>query len=606
MSDFSLSTQTASLSICSRRHRERTQSTSRATMRAHETHVAGQAAPPPHPLFLSILCLCLLPQAVFIATALTIRNWFRIAMYHSPIRNAFGGKRILVTGNTTACILAMARALQAAGHQVYVVDNERAPFSSPLRTSNAVAKFVGIPTGGSASSVTAIQIRFFHFGSIVNSSFDISQKQPLATLLATILQLIETQKMDLWIPIQENGLQTVLQTKKIVTKRSSCQIYGPDSEVTRLSQDRGLFSEHVERLEHDIRYPSPVTIRSRTELHRILSRNLAGQKYILEKTALQIKLPPLPPAPRKIEADLNSRVYETPKDVPVDQRHILPQSSLNETYSLVAGLMISREQPWSMHRLVEGRPVYVSALVINNTVSTFTASISPQATAFSSVDLSKNGTGLLQAWRNRQSWQRPDRARLLDPKSTTAQMLLDFTEKFSHQLPTSTNAQLNLRFILTECATSGGVVQRIWATGCDFEISPLLIQQALICGQLSSVGAAYGCALNGGPTLLPATSTIFEDRDTLAIYSLPVTAYQNLFLPIVTVILVQAPLEAILTGLAVFVSHIAFGREELFDGKDPLPWVWRWLVQLPLEVSADAVDYAVVNLFRYIKQSKID
>lgn len=572
-------------------------------MRAQDAHVAGQALSPVQPLFLSILCLCLLPQAVFIATALTILKWLHSAILR-PIRNAPGRKRILVTGGNTSSILGMSRALEAAGHDVYVIDYERAPFSSPLRSSNAIARFVRLPASNLGSSVTAIKTRFFHLGSIINISFDISKKQPLTNLLATILQLIETQKIELWIPIERNGLQTVLQTKEIVTKHSSCQIYGPDFEVTRLSQEHDRFSQHVERLEQNIRYPSAVMVRSRAEVHRLLSRNLTGQKYLLEKKNSPLKLPLLPPEPGKIEPDLNSRVYKTPKDLPVDQRCTLPKSSLNETYSSVAALTISRDQPWLMHQVVVGRPVNVSALVINNSISTFTASISPQTIAFSSIHTSKNSRGLTHALRNGENWQQFDNIRLLDPKSATAQMLLEFTEKFCRQLSTSTNAQLNLRFILTEFAASGGVVQRIWATGCDFEISPLLIQQALASDQLESVGAAYGCALNGGPTLLSPSSTIFEDRDTLTTYSLPTAAYQNLFLPIMTVMLFQASPKAILTGLVVFLNQTIFGREELFDGKDPLPWVWRWLVQFPFEGAADLGEYAIEFLVRYLKQRK--
>ncbi|TLD39161.1 hypothetical protein E2P81_ATG00148 [Venturia nashicola] len=565
------------------------------------THVAGQATSPAQPLILSILCFCLLPQAIFIATALTIFKSL-LALFHRPIRNAVGRKRILVTGGNTASILGMARALEAAGHEVYVIDYEPAPFSSPLRSSNSIAKFVGLPTGNLASNVTAIQTRFFHLGSIINISFDISRKLPLTTILATIQQLIESKKLELWIPIQESGLQTVLQTRKIVTKHSSCQIYGPDTEVTRLSQDQDLFSQHLEQLEHDVRYPSPVVVRSRAEVHRLLYRNPTGQKYILEKKALPLP----PPVAGKIEVDLDSRVYQMPKNLPVDQQYALPQLSLNETFSLVAALPISREQPWLMHQVVEGRPVNVSALIINNTVSTFTASISSQTTTFSSVHRSRNSRGLTHVWWHRGDWQQYDHARPLDPKSATAQMLLDFAERFSSQLPTSTNAQLNLHFILTESAAPGGVVQRIWATGCDFEISPLLIQQALTYGQVKSVGAAYGCALNGGPTLLSKSSATFEDRDTPTTYSLPATAYQNLFQPVVAVILFQAPLKAILIGVAVFLNQIAFGREELFDGKDPLPWVWRWFVQLPFEVSAETIEKAIGVVVRCIKQRKHD
>lgn len=570
-------------------------------MRAHQTYIAsGEQTTSAQPLLLSILCLCLLPQAVLIATALTILKWLQTALFRQHIQNAPGRKRILVTGGNTASILGMARALEAAGHEVYVIDHERAPYSSPLRSSNAIAKFVGLPAGRLGSSLAVIKTRFFHLGSIINVSFDISQKQPLTNLLATILQLIETEKIKLWISIQEDGLQTVLQTKEIVTKHSSCQIYGPDSEVTRLSKDQDQFSLHVERLEHDIQCPSRVMVRSRAEIHRILlSIKRTDQKYILEKKNSPLKLPLLPPAPGKIELVPNSTAYERP----TDQRYTLPQSSLNETYSSVAALTISREQPWLMHQLVEGRPVNVSALVINNTVSTFTASMSTQTIAFSSIQMSKGSRGLAPAWRNREIWQHSDNTRPLDPKSATAQMLLDFTERFCRQLPTSTNAQLNLRFILAESATSGGIVQKFWATGCDFEISPLLIQQALTSGQLKFVGAGYGCALNGGPTLLSASS-MFEDRDILATYSLPAAVYQNLFLPIITVMLFQAWPTAILTGVAVFLNQIAFGREELFDGKDPFPWVWQWFVQLPFEAATHLGEYTIDMLVNYIKQSK--
>ncbi|QDS67432.1 hypothetical protein FKW77_000300 [Venturia effusa] len=560
----------------------------RLGVRAQEAHVTAITR-----LSISILSVCLLPQAIIIATALIILKWIRTAIL-CPVPKALGRrrKRILVTGGDLPSILAMSRALEAAGHDVYVIDYERAPFSSPLRISNAITKFVALPAAKLSPSATAIRASFSRLRSIVNISLDTSQKQPLVNLLAAILQLIEHQKMDLWIPIKDNGLKTILQTKEIVTKHSTCQVYGPDVEAIRLAQDQAHFSRYVDHLEHDIRCPVAAVVRTRAEIHRILSKDSTGQNYVLERRILPLKLQQLPSEPRMIEPDLDSRIHQTPTDL-VDQRYTLPLSSQNETYSSVAALKISREQPWLMQQVIEGTPVTVSALVIKNIVSTFTASISQKDIVMPSIQPYKIDGSVTDEWRNRTSWQQSDHARNLDPKSVTVQMLLDFTQRFSHQLPPSTDAQLNLRFILSESASSGAIVQRIWAIGCDFEISSLLIERSHVFGQLGLVGAAYGCAANGGPTLLSASATPFNDRDLFAIYSLPAAVYYNVFLPVVKVLLRQAPFTTVLTGLASFLYQMAFGREELLSSKDPLPWLWKWFVQLPVENAADLCEVII-------------
>lgn len=578
-------------------------------MQAKQVLAAGQAMTSAQPLFLSIFRLWLLPLSVFVVTCSYFLKWLKSNWNYSSsnTRNATGKKRILVTGGTTSSTLGISRALHAAGHDVYVVDYERVPFTNPLRGSNAVTRFIGLTAGRLAPNITAMKTRFFHLGSLINISYDISQQQPLANLLGTILQLIESERIELWIPIEENGLQTVLQTKEVVTKHCLCQIYGPNVETTRISQDQDHFSLHVERLEHDIRFPSAIIVKSRAEIHRLLSSNLTGQKYILEPKDSPLKLPHLPTVPGKSERHLSSRVYDTSDDLAVSQRcTYLPLPSLNETYSTVAALTISRDQPWVMHQVIEGRPIRVSALVVNNSVSTFTASMSSRPMIYAPLKKKRNVKGSSFALNNTENWQRNNSIQTLDPNSALSQTLLDFTERFSHHLPRSSNLQLNLRFIIAETATSGSVVQTIWATGCDFEVSPLLVQRALTAGQLESVGAAYGCALNGGPLSLPAFSTTIGDRKAIAMYSLPAAAYQNLLLPIMNVVLLRTSPQAILIGLAVFLNLMAFGREELLDGNDSLPWIWRWCVQFPVEGSADFAEYAVNFLARYLKHGKHD
>jgi hypothetical protein len=575
------------------------------TMRARVIEVAGQSASPSRPLLLSILCLCLLPQSFFLATTFYLLKWLKSFFFprKRTLQHATGTKRILVTGDISSSILGMSRALRAAGHDVYVVDKERIPLISPLRSSNAITKFIGLPTGRLAPNMTAIKTRLFHLGSLVNFSVDISQK-PLANLLGTILQLIEKEHLELWIPCDANGLQTVLQTKEVVTTHSACQIYGPDAEATRISQDQDRFSQYVDRLGHDINFPGATVVRSRAEIHYQLSKALKGQRYLIERKASPLKTPSSS-LPESVNPTASSAFYRRTKDIGdsfiARDYRLLPLGSLSETYSSVATLAISHEQPWLMHQVIEGRPIRVSTLVVNNTICAFTASVSAQYRTFSSAQKGKLGSGTTHTRNSTKYWEQYDTAQSLDSNSAISQALLNFTSAFVRQLPNKTNLQLNLGFIMVENATSSGVMSKIWATGCDFEISSVMIQQAHNFGELKSVGAAYSCALNGGPIVLSTLPATGDEFNSCVTYSLPRAAYQNLWVPISNGLLFRASLRSVLTGLATFLNQVVFGQEELFTGKDPLPSIWTWLVQFPIEGSLDLAESLVDFLIRLSK-----
>jgi hypothetical protein len=578
-------------------------------MRAGEVHVAGQASSPSQHFSRSILCLFLLPPSIVIVTAFYFSKWLKpAALPRSDItRNGTTAKRILVTGNNTSSILAMSRALHSAGHDVYVVDHERIPFANPLRSSNAITKFVNLPTGRLNSTVTAMKTKFFHLGSLINISFDINQRQPLANLLATILQLIESDNIELWIPCEANGLTTILQTKEVITKHSACQIYGPDFEAIRISQNQERFSQHVERLGHSIRFPSAIVVKSRAEIHHLLSKNPTGGKYLIEKKALPLKAPLSPLVPGKVEISTGSAVYRSPQAHGgsfVDKEYaVLPLKTLNETYSSVAALTISCDQPWLMHQVIEGRSISASALVVNNSVCAFTASISSQYRTFSPARRGKMVNGQPHTRNGTNTWQQNDAAQSLDLSSAMSQTLSDFAERFARELPKKTNAQLNLQFIVAENATASGVLQKIWATGCDFEVTPLLFQRAFDSSQLASVGAAYSCALNGGPMLLPTLSTTVDNFHSTSTYSLPLAAYQHVCVPILDGFLFRASPKDVLTGLALFFNQVAFGQEDLFSANDSLPWIWSWFIQFPIQGSLEFGDHVINALTQYSKKS---
>jgi hypothetical protein len=577
-------------------------------MRARVVHVAGQGASPSQPLLLSIFCFCLLPPSILIATTFYFLRWLKsVAFPRSNLTTrTTGKKRILITGDNTSSILGMSRALRSAGHNVYVVDYERVPFINPLRSSNAITKFVGLSIGGVAPNITTMKTRLFHLGSLIHVSLDVSQKRPSANLPGTILQLIESEKIELWIPCDVKGLQPVLQAKDVVLKHSACQIYGPDPEAARISQDQRRFNRHVERIGLDILFPSAMIVKSRAEIHHHLSGAPKGQKYLLERKASPLKTPFLP-VTEKVELDSDMNIHRKSKEPVVShfgqEYGLLPLTSSNETYSSVAALTISQEQPWTMHAIIEGKDTSVSALVVNNSICAFMARTSSQFRTFSSAKKCKTSSGQVYMQNGTTNWQQHEAAQTLDSNSAIAQTLFDFTQKFAYQLPQHINAQLNLHFIVAESSTSNGAVQKFWATGCDFGISPLLIQQALNFGQLESIGAAYSCASTGEPILLPVRPTTGDNFNSFATYSLPLAAYLNIWSPIWDVLSFRAPLGAVTAGFARFVGQVAFGQEELFNGKDPLPWIWTWFVQFPIEGSLEFGEHFINSLMQYSKRS---
>jgi hypothetical protein len=558
-----------------------------------------------------MLCIFLLPPSIFIAATLYFLIWLKsVAFPRSNITpRTAGSKRIIVTGDDSPSILAMSRALRSAGHDVYVVDFERFPWTNPLRRSNAITKFIGLPSGRFVPNVTAIKTRIFHLGSLFHVSLDVNQEQPLPSLLGTILQLIESDKMELWVPCESDGPRAVLQTKDVVSKHSACQVYGLDPEAARMSQDQQRFSQYVERLGHDIQFPSATLVRSRGETHFHLSRAPKGQKYLIERKPSPLKTP-FSSLSEKMEPDAdtaNQRNAKDPNMFPIhEQYRLLPMKTSNETYSAVAALTISQDQPWLMHPVIEGRATIATALLVNNSVCAFMVSTSSQFSTFSSAKRGKISNRQVQSRNGMRSWQRHEDARVLDSNSAIFQTLLEFTERFVRQLPKHTSAQINLQFMMTEKATSNGAVQKLWATGCDFRISSLLIEQALGFGQLEVIGGAYSCAQNGESVLFPINSSAANRPYSYATYSLPTAAYHRLWLPIRDGLLFRASPRAVFGAFAMFINQVAFWHEEVFDGQDPLPWVWTWLVQFPVEGVVDLAEHFINSLTQYSKTSAIN
>jgi hypothetical protein len=263
---------------------------------------------------------------------------------------------------------------------------------------------------------------------------------------------------------------------------------------------------------------------------------------------------------------------------------------MNENYNSVASMAISNDRPWMMYELIQGKPCSVSALVVDNKISAFTASMASEKRSFSAAPKRNSaGPGQLHVQNDIKEWQQHEQMQILDPKAALVSTLVEFTRNFAGHLKGPTNAQLNLHFIITETTTPSGARQRIWATGCDFQLSLPLVQQARLGQVEQKVGAAYAGDPTGEEIALPVVPGTISAAE-LEPYSLPSAAVTYFLLPILNFACLRSSVNELMTSWADLLHKVAYGQEELLDSKDPWPWMWRWNIQAPVEIGLDLIE----------------
>lgn len=473
-------------------------------------------------------------------------------------------QRILITGENATTTLAFARLASSAGYDVFLAENKSPTLLDSVSRSNAIRKIIGPPSDEISSQVRRIKAGVSRLSSYTPISVRFQQKPRPRSIdfSETILRTVQQENISLWIPCDSTNDRVVTQAKEAISKRTACRTFGPSAEVTKLSKDYSAFSSFVSQLGHNVKTPKAIDVSSRAEIHKTLQSAELGEKFRLEKKEDR----------RQSGLSEATLVEDDSPRSNIDDR-VLPMSSQNETYSAVATMAISRDHPWILHEMLFGKQITVSSLVFNNTVRAFMAQISSKDRDFHFTGQDSTGGG------------GSDSCSHLNPKSTLARNLMDFTRKFAAQLPSDTTTHLNLQFILLETSTPAGVVQSLRATNCTFQASSLLAQYARSAIPSRSSKKLLLSDGKGETLLLPKSSDLIRGT---GLYSLPVEVRKMLLVPAGNLVLLRGSSTELAKGMAMFWERLAYWQEDVFDRNDVWPWIWLWLVAAPLTYLLDS------------------
>ena len=542
------------------------------------------------PVFL--FSLCILPFSIWLAITLSIYVKLRAYLVYLnwPLSPLAVRKRVLLTGDDDGAILSTARVLRASGSSVYVVKQERIPHTNSLWTSKAVYKYFGLASGRLTPILRRVT-KGTRFGAMP------------ANLPGITLNLIESEKIDLWMHCDSSKPSIAqLQAKEIVLKHTATKLFEPDCDSARLSRGFSLFAHHLRNHESEIHCPRTVVVRSRAEIHELLWKAPKEQKWLLERSATQYVSAVKANSGTKRDSgyDDSSTLVGGSSDsddfedvdtsTPVEFKEYtqLPLSTSNQTYSTVASMQVSAASPWIMHEVISGRPGAISALVVNGTIKAFIARVASQdrtfSTAASRSPWSNKKPIKFGAEKNIKDWQMHEQTTFVDPRSTIGNALLRYAERFVSTLSDKPSTYLNLHFFLTDRATKEGAEQKIVATGCDFNFSPLLAQQALASGVGEELGRAMTSGtpgkLDGEALLLPLAGA--KTQVASSGYSLQLPRASS------------ASGES-LNALARALEEMINEQDARFDQKDLVPWIWFWMVQGPIEIAFEGLVEVLEN-----------
>jgi hypothetical protein len=464
-------------------------------------------------------------------------------------------ERILITSDNQATTLAFARFANSAGADVFAIDNEQFALLNYLRCSNTMTKFVGIIPRHFSPRFQADMARLLSLIPFLRASVTVRQDLYTKNLPNIILRFVRKESITTWIPCESGDDSShIPKAKQYVQSQTTCCVFGPTADMIKLSKDHTAFSRYVNQLGASVQCPKTVTVTSRDEVHKLLANAAKGwPEFKLEREEN-----------RRHSGCSGTTLNEADELSPLEQESkIIPLASSNDTYDFVATVPISKDQPWIMHERVTGVPITVSALIVNNSIRAFIACVSTKRRTFSAGEEIRTNDSEI--------WD------LLDSNSAVGSELYEFSCAFTAQLPENTNTHLNLHFILSETTRSSGVVRSIHVTGCDFKASPLLAQLSYATGPTR---ASSVFITKKETTLFPKANHLGE-RQT-GVYSFPTALLNMVVRPLLDCVMLRASFSDVLKGLAMLLDRVAYWQEELFDWRDPWPWVWRWLVELPV------------------------
>ncbi|KAF2137944.1 uncharacterized protein K452DRAFT_301660 [Aplosporella prunicola CBS 121167] len=417
---------------------------------------------------LRAVSVLLLPVTLYLLVLLRVYN----ACFSSrrPVRSPADWQTILITAapSSASTALGLARVLYTAGHKVIVASPEPVAYTSPLRLSRAVSKFRRLDTPG-------------------------PERRPNDEL-RIVLSLILHERPTLWIPVEARDAALLKETLDAEAARPRprvrCAVLAPDRSVARLMRDEAAFADFVASLGTEARAPDAYVVRSRNEVHRILSGGAWKQQFAAvrlepESTAATVARNGLLPFPDQSE--------DSEGDEARDEVVWLPRPSMNETYEQVASLSISREQPWRLRQAVDGERYTAHALVLRGAVATFVVSRPPD-----------DGPQTPSSARASTPAGSASSAAILPSASPLHSSLLAFTRASAAALPTAPSTHLSLNFAVATAPASTGTTTRFRPLACAAVPPPCFPRDSAAAARLAALYLSAAERDASAPAALPA------------------------------------------------------------------------------------------------------
>lgn len=460
--------------------------------------------------------------------------------------------RVLITGSGPLA-LAIARALKQRGSYVVVCDAEKVVGGNRMRYSRAVGEFISLDQFDLWNSI-GFRKRF---------------KSKLNT--AEFLQyILRSRKIDAWIPL--GGAvrkEDVIKVRKS-TDDSDCRVLYPTAGDAQSALDRQELESFVASLNTGIKTPTAIQVNTRGEIHRLLAGSLGHRKYAL----VAIKPTSSRYQPQWRDSGFSEpshavAVKDTQRTSDSNQQstYVVPLESLDKTYDFLATVSVTPQNPWLVSEILVGKICQTFCMIQDGKMQAYTALISSHIVVYPGVSLAHIGAN---------AEYRPPCVEPVPVSQNSAlnKALAAFTETYIAALERSTTGPLQLTFLLEEKQAPYGSEGHLWAVACNFEIPAAVLPWDDSIKDIST--SILRQSQTSELTLTAKVNTVPQ------LYSLPSDMLSYLLVPILQLLTFQINFATLTSNIYTLITHILYYKEELFDLKDPAPWLWYWLVEQPL------------------------
>ena len=474
------------------------------------------------------LSLVLLPLSSFILTcSYAIRLLYSPPALQTRDQNRalpshiFQPRTVLVTGVGMTKGLALARNFYQAGHNVIGADFE------PV--------FLPISSGRVSRSLKTFYRLHRPAGGRVGA-------QAYANRL---LEIIRRENVDIWVSC--SGVASAVEdgyAKELVEELTSCKAIQFDVATTERLHEKHNFIEYVRDL--GLSVPDTYTVRSKKALLRVLNDNAAsGKKFVL----------------KYIGTDDSVRGDMT----------LLPLRTTQQTETHVSNLSISDDRPWILQQYISGPEYCTHALVIAGQVKAFVACPSSE---------------LLMHYT------------ALPAKSSLTQSMLRFTREVAAAGGPTFSGHCSFDFLIDEQEVDAAVREE----GRDVKLYPIECNPrahtaVALFRNTPEMADAYMTLLDkkkpSTPTRSPsdgstralnglAKQPLFPN-DPPKVYWLGHDLVTRLFLPFLSLFLLQTDLLTVQQRLTELLEHFLLWSDGTFELWDPWPAFWLYHVYWPAQ-----------------------